>query len=119
MGFLVIVALLVGHAIHDGHKGRGNPFVWLFGRISFSGILYFHPYYQVTSPEAPMGCLSGLKCAMHSTPSEELAVENGRHMHPVLPERLSAGMVCILCSTTGNESMRKALPFWGDSSFWV
>lgn len=47
VGFLLVVSLLVGHAIHDGHNGRGNPFVWLFGRLSFSVILYFHPYYQV------------------------------------------------------------------------
>ena len=46
---LVAVLVLMAHAIHDGHNGKGNPFVWLFGRISFSGILYFHPYYQVTS----------------------------------------------------------------------
>lgn len=49
LGFSIIVALLVFHAIHDGHRGRGNAFVWLVGRMTFSTILYFHPYYQVTA----------------------------------------------------------------------
>ena len=45
--FLLLVVLIVGHAIHDGNKRKGNPFVWLFGRFSFSIVLYLHPYYQV------------------------------------------------------------------------
>ena len=47
LAVVIIVVLLAGHAIHDGHKADGNPFVWLFGRLGFSIVLYLHPYYQV------------------------------------------------------------------------
>lgn len=50
VALFVMVALLGGHVIHEGHNGRGNPLVWLFGRLSISAILFIHPYYQVITP---------------------------------------------------------------------
>ena len=50
LAVILIVVVLAGHAIHDGHKADGNPFVWLFGRLGFSIVLYLHPYYQVWPP---------------------------------------------------------------------
>jgi hypothetical protein len=54
LAVVIIVVLLAGHAIHDGHKADGNPFVWLFGRLGFSIVLYLHPYYQVMASESKL-----------------------------------------------------------------